>query len=148
MPIGENIKKMRNEKKIKQISLASNIDISVRTLQKYESGEIVPSIDKVQKLAAALEVPVSELLGIVQVGTSKTFVNNEGKITHVYPTTNIEKPVLSQYDDITLISEYIGRRSDSKGHIISNWGEIIKDVNDYIDGKIAKGILYRGSNID
>lgn len=63
MGIGENIKKIRSDKKIKQIVLASNMGISVRTLQKYESGEIVPPMDKVQKLADTLQVSIFDLIG-------------------------------------------------------------------------------------
>lgn len=76
MGIGENIKKIRNDKKIKQIVLASNIGISVRTLQKYESGEITPPIDKVQKLADTLQVSLFDLIGEEYKNAMKDFAND------------------------------------------------------------------------
>ena len=40
MSIGGNIRKYRKEKKITQKQLAELIDKNVRTIQKYENGEI------------------------------------------------------------------------------------------------------------
>lgn len=76
MGIGENIKKIRNDKKIKQIDLASDMDISVRTLQKYESGEIMPPVDKVQKLADILEVSDFDLIGKRHKAAMNDFAND------------------------------------------------------------------------
>lgn len=63
MNIGENIKKSRNDNKIKQLDLAKTLGISVRTLQKYESGEINPPLDRINKIADALSVTTNDLIG-------------------------------------------------------------------------------------
>lgn len=64
MSIGENIKNLRNIKGMTQAELAKSkgLEISIRTLQKYESGEIKPPLDKINKLASALSVSVSDLM--------------------------------------------------------------------------------------
>lgn len=64
MSIGENIKNIRKNKKIKQIDLASNIKKSVRMLQKYENDSVTPSFDILKDIAKALDVSVEELLGL------------------------------------------------------------------------------------
>lgn len=64
MSIGENIKNIRKNKKIKQIDLASNIKKSVRMLQKYENDSVTPSFDILKDIANALGVSVEELLGL------------------------------------------------------------------------------------
>ncbi|WP_346929197.1 helix-turn-helix domain-containing protein [Clostridium sp.] len=62
MNIGENIKKIRTTNKMTQLTLAGSLKISVRTLQKYESGEITPPVDKLDKIANALDVSIAELI--------------------------------------------------------------------------------------
>lgn len=63
MNVGNNIKTLRKKNKITQKKLAADIDKSERTLQKYESGELEPNIDTLNKIAVALDVSVSDLLG-------------------------------------------------------------------------------------
>ena len=61
--IGKNIKKLRKQKGLSQDRLSKLADISYNTVIKLESGGIInPSIDTVQKLAKALDVPVDALL--------------------------------------------------------------------------------------
>ena len=54
MSIGENIKKFRIEKKLTQKQLADKIDRSLRMVQKYESGEVEPSIEVLNDIAKVL----------------------------------------------------------------------------------------------
>jgi len=62
-PIGKNIKKLRKQKGLSQDRLSKLADVSYNTVIKLESGGIInPSIDTVQKLAKALDVPVDALL--------------------------------------------------------------------------------------
>jgi len=61
--IGKNIKKLRKQKGLSQDRLSKLADVSYNTVIKLESGGIInPSIDTVQKLAKALDVPVDALL--------------------------------------------------------------------------------------
>ncbi|WBW97591.1 helix-turn-helix domain-containing protein [Oceanirhabdus sp. W0125-5] len=142
------IKEFRKKAGITQLELSEKVGVSVRTIQGYEANKITPPIDKLNKIAAALNIPVAELLNIDKIGDSTTYVNDEGSIYHVIPKKNIDNPELNSYDEITLITEYICRKADQKGHIISNWKKIIDDVDNIINGDIAQEIIKRGKKID
>lgn len=148
MSVGENIKIYRKEKGLTQKQLGSSAELSANSIRRYELGQRQPNIEILNKISVALNISISELLGVEKIGTSDTYVSDDGKVTHVYPKTNIENPKLKEFDDITLISEYIGRKADKHNHIIGDWKSIINDVNNTIEGDIAKGILKRGTKID
>lgn len=63
MSIGENIKKYRIEKNLKQSELAERAGISRVAVGNYERGERTPNIDILKKIANALEIPISILTG-------------------------------------------------------------------------------------
>ena len=63
MKFNERLKKMREEKGLTQVQLANLSGISCRMIQKYECGVSRPRYDAAEKLANALNVSVSELLG-------------------------------------------------------------------------------------
>ena len=60
---GERIKIIRKSKKISQKKLAETIGCATVSIQKYESNERTPSLEVLNKIAAALGVTVSEILG-------------------------------------------------------------------------------------
>lgn len=60
--IGENIKKIRKQKRLSQEKLARLTDISLNTLTKIESGFTKrPSFQTIAKIAKALEINLDEL---------------------------------------------------------------------------------------
>lgn len=63
MTFSERLKKIREQKGLTQEQLAQRSGISRRMIQKYESGIARPRFDASEKIASALEMPVSELLG-------------------------------------------------------------------------------------
>lgn len=63
MTFSERLKKIREQKGLTQEQLAQLSGISRRMIQKYESGVARPRFDASEKIASALEMPVSELLG-------------------------------------------------------------------------------------
>ena len=63
MAFSERLKKIRENKEMTQEQLAQRSGISRRMIQKYESGIARPRYDAAEKLASALELPDSELLG-------------------------------------------------------------------------------------
>ena len=63
MTFSERLKKIRENKGLTQEQLAQRSGLSRRMIQKYESGVARPRFDASEKIASALEVPVSELLG-------------------------------------------------------------------------------------
>ena len=61
--IGKRIKALRQEQKMSQQELANILDKSLRTIQKYETGEIEVSIAIVNKLARIFESSPTFILG-------------------------------------------------------------------------------------
>ena len=77
--IGLNIKKYRKEKGLTQTELADKLGKTLRTVQKYESGEILPSINNVYEIAEALEVFSNDIIGGVAKGFNFFDVDIEEK---------------------------------------------------------------------
>lgn len=59
MNIGDKLKFYRNENKITQKQISEILEINIRTYQKYESGEITPSIDTLNKISKAFNIPIT-----------------------------------------------------------------------------------------
>ena len=55
--IGKNIQKHRRAQKITQKEFAKRLGKSERTIQKYESGEIIMKMDVVKEVAEELNIP-------------------------------------------------------------------------------------------
>lgn len=62
MNIGETIKKLRTDSKIKQADLAKEIGVPQSTLSKYENGNLRIDTSTLRKIATALNVSADELL--------------------------------------------------------------------------------------
>lgn len=63
IPIGERIKASRRKAKLTQEDLGKQLGKTLRTIQKYESGEIEPSISLVFDIARVLNVAPEYLFG-------------------------------------------------------------------------------------
>ena len=61
--IGERIKAARKAANLSQTELAKQLDKTLRTVQKYESGEIEPSIAMINAIAKALDISPADLIG-------------------------------------------------------------------------------------
>lgn len=60
--IGQLINECRKAQGISQIKLAEMVGVSYQQIQKYEKNINAVSIDKLKKMAAALNIPVEKLL--------------------------------------------------------------------------------------
>lgn len=56
MSIGDNIRKIRKEKKMTQKQLADKTDLSIGTIQGYEQCRYTPKFGQIESIASALEV--------------------------------------------------------------------------------------------
>lgn len=61
--IGERIKAARKASGLSQTELAKRLEKTLRTVQKYESGEIDPSIAMINAIAKELNVSPADLIG-------------------------------------------------------------------------------------
>jgi DNA-binding XRE family transcriptional regulator len=59
--IGATIRTLRKEKRLSQERLASKIGISRPSITKLESGKVVPSLIKLQRVTTALGIDIAEL---------------------------------------------------------------------------------------
>jgi transcriptional regulator with XRE-family HTH domain len=62
LTIGEKIKNARKECKMTQKQLAEKSGLIETTIRKYEAGTQNPKLNNLQKMAAALDMPLSELI--------------------------------------------------------------------------------------
>src|SRR5690349_9589464 len=79
MKTRELIKQLRQKKGITQEELAAKTDISVRTIQRIESGEVDPRAFTLQSIAAALEVDFEVLASTESEVTEQAVVNENSK---------------------------------------------------------------------
>jgi len=63
MAVGERIKAFRLKKKFTLRDLSEKVDISISFLSDIENGRSNPSLERLKGIAAALDIPVSVLLG-------------------------------------------------------------------------------------
>lgn len=59
--LGSRIRELRKFKKISQLDLAYDMDMSMNTISGIELGKISPKIDTLKKIAQKLNVNISEL---------------------------------------------------------------------------------------
>ncbi len=62
MTLGEKITKLRKEKKLSQLDIASTIGVSRDAISKYERGDIVPSVENAKRIADVLDVSLDYLV--------------------------------------------------------------------------------------
>lgn len=60
--IARNIAHFRRQQRISQAELAYEADLSMSTLGRLETGQADPRISTLESVAAALRVPISELI--------------------------------------------------------------------------------------
>ena len=59
--IGNNIKELRKINKLTQFDLAEKLNYSNKTISRWESGEIIPDVQTLNKLSELFEVPLSKM---------------------------------------------------------------------------------------
>jgi len=60
--IGQTIRTCREMQNMSQQELAQKLRVGTNTIEKYESGEQIPSRQTILKLSTVLDIPASELL--------------------------------------------------------------------------------------
>jgi transcriptional regulator with XRE-family HTH domain len=62
LSIGNNIRKVRKARGLSQRDLAAHLGKAVTTIQKYENGKFIPTIDVIEQIAEILETTPFKLL--------------------------------------------------------------------------------------
>lgn len=90
MNIGQKIKEVRKQKSLTQKELGKRAGISQQQIAQYENGKLKPKIETIDKIAVALGVDASDLLGY------QTIVRNN----HVYSGTPYAVEIFNKIADI------------------------------------------------
>ena len=61
--IGENLKRLRNEKNVTQDTLAEYLGVTYQAVSRWENGQAYPDIEFLPELARFFEVSLEELMG-------------------------------------------------------------------------------------
>ena len=59
-PIGKRIKSLRQQHKLTQEKLADTTELSLRHIQNIESGDRIPSLPTIEKIANVFELSLSQ----------------------------------------------------------------------------------------
>lgn len=73
---GKTIKKLRESKNMTQLELANIINVSDKTISKWETGKGLPDITLIEPLSKALNISVTELI-------SGNYINNNNKSSNI-----------------------------------------------------------------
>lgn len=114
MRVSENIKRIRLEKNLTQKQLAEKCGMYESQIRRYELGKAIPKIETLQKIAKALDVPVTELRDDLDIWLDKTlsyFDNMTSKKTLInkyYDELNEkgQEKAIEQVELLTKIPEY------------------------------------------
>lgn len=64
MTVGENIKRLRKERRLTQKNLGELCGIAEPNIRKYENGKQNPKLETIEKIATALGVTAFDLMGL------------------------------------------------------------------------------------
>lgn len=151
MTIGENIKFFRKQKGLTQKELGEKIGMSANSIQRYELEHRDPQNKTLDKIAEALGVSRADLYGIEKLGTSDTYVNDNGRVAHVFSKEAIDETNFGtkDIDAKLLLIAYIGRKAKGKNiRHIDDWNRIIDDVDKIIEANLEREKLLLGTKID
>jgi transcriptional regulator with XRE-family HTH domain len=105
MKVGENILYWRKLKGLKQEDLADRIGISTSALSNIENGVSKPDIERLEDIADALEIEVTQLLhNPQQMFTFNNSPQSNGVIYGTNTQTNVDKDLLQR---LTTVMEKI-----------------------------------------
>jgi transcriptional regulator with XRE-family HTH domain len=102
MSLGEKISQLRKSKGISQELLAENAHVSLRTIQRIESGASVPRPYTIKAIAEILQIPVEQLSTLAFTQQQPTneeltkllLINLSGLVVLLAPIANIILPLI------------------------------------------------------
>ncbi|MFA9192547.1 helix-turn-helix domain-containing protein [Flavobacterium sp. FZUC8N2.13] len=101
--LAQGVKELRKRKALSQDELAKNAGLSLRTVQRVENGETIPTGETLKRIAAVLEVAPDELLGFTsEKETPKIVLKTKHEYVHFFN----DKLVFSKTPEINLVDDY------------------------------------------
>ena len=139
--IGQRIKTLRKRKGLNQTQLANLLGKSLRTVQKYETGEIEVSIDDVNELEKQLDTTPTFILGyetntasIKSLADIMSFLFELNKVSSIKFDVDVQKPPRS--NEWTCSIRFNGKEMDADHNadmclLLEQWEEMREDVRSY-----------------
>ena len=139
--IGQRIKTLRKRKGLNQTQLATLLGKSLRTVQKYETGEIEVSIDVVNTLAKLLDTTPTFILGyetntapIRNLADVLNFLFELDKASSLKFDIDVKKPPRSS--EWTCSIRFNGKEMDAEHNadmclFLEQWEEMREDVRSF-----------------
>ncbi|URZ02738.1 helix-turn-helix domain-containing protein [Clostridium felsineum] len=123
MSIGKNIKIYRTKKGLTQPELGKLIHKSESSIRKYESGNVTPSIDILNKLADTLDISINDLVEDVKIQLNGKTIPTDDKLNKEIGS-NIKK----FREEKTLTQKELGNAIDSDENMIKLYENGYKGV--------------------
>lgn len=101
--LAQRVKELRKRKVLSQDELAKNSGLSLRTVQRVENGETIPTAETLKRLASVLDVAPNELM---DADTSKELLKKTIKTKYEYVHIFDNKLVFSKTPEINLVEDY------------------------------------------
>lgn len=109
--IGQKLKEIRTEKKIKQSDVAAFLGCARTTYTQYETGVSEPDINTINKLADFFGVSVEFLLGRTEIST-KTPVTKDDLMVALFGGKDDVTPEM--WDEVKRFAEFVKQKNDKK----------------------------------
>ena len=77
MNLGNNLQKLRKEKKLTQKQLAEKLNVTTVTIQNYENNRRIPNIQTLEKLANIFNVQIDYIMGKSKIKTFDMQIVND-----------------------------------------------------------------------
>ncbi len=100
MEYGKRIKDARNKSGLTQKQLGERLGVSESAVAQYESGQRVPKVDTLQRIADALNIPLANLLGIATL-IDGAYTQEEMKAALQAPTKPTAQQIGAAYEKAT-----------------------------------------------
>ena len=113
--IGNNIQKIREEKRIERKAVAKNLDISPQAFGEIENGHVDLNVSRLFEIAKYLEVPFAQILNYSGDVLNFTSQNNSGGY-HVQKVGVINTTNESFLDSLKNDLEIIKKKFDDFGN--------------------------------
>lgn len=101
--LAQKVKELRKRKALSQEDLAKNSGLSLRTVQRVENGDTIPTAETLKRLAIVLDVEPNELTDFVIDGeTAKQKFKTKFEYLHIFES----KLIFSKTPEVNLVEDY------------------------------------------
>lgn len=111
MSIGDNIKKWREHRNLKQSELAEMLGVSDKTVSSWEINRTEPKMGMVEKISSALHCKKTDIIGIDDVSDEPYYLNEE--------TREIAQEVFENPEFFDLVENYRAIPNDMQRRLIA-----------------------------